>query len=193
MRRALVFLAVLAFGTGHVAPAVADADARVSVESRPHCILTAVSDNDPGRPVPAPRCYATFAESVAAATNGRVVLPANATTVTQEQLDSGGLGNDLETTSATVLGIEYDTKDFKGWSYLIQTTNPRGCYGYSYKVSTLPSNRDNKISAARTYNGCKSSHYSERYLVGSRYLCGCSQMGTMSDKTSSIYFSSTGY
>lgn len=100
----------------------------------------------------------------------------------------------LDSVEATVIGIEYETSGFGGWSYLIQSTSPEGCKtGYTYKVPTLPANRDNKISSARSYTGCKSRHFSGTNMTGSTYLCGCSQMGAMNDQTSSIRFSSSGY
>jgi hypothetical protein len=154
-------------------------------------VITAVATNDP-TPMPAPRCFATFAEAIAEATNGLVQLPTDARTVDQQTLD--GIGpNGLETTTGSVIGIEYQHKNFGGWSYIIQSTNSHGCNGYTYLVPSLPSSRNNQISSARSYTGCKSNHYSGAYLTGSRWLCGCSQMGFMNDQTSSIYFSSTGY
>jgi len=194
MRRTLVFLAVVVVGSGLAAPAWAgDTSADQAPSSAaPHCVVTAVDANQ-SAPVAAPRCFATFAEAVFEATDGRVMLPPDARVLRQRTLNAA-YKFDLRpnATSATVIGIEYENKYFGGWSYVIQSTNSRGCQGYSYRVPTLPSNRDNQISSARTYSGCKSSHYSGTYFTGSRYLCGCSQMGTMNDKTSSIFFSATG-
>jgi hypothetical protein len=178
-------------GSGLAAPAwAADPSASQAPSSaKPHCVVTAVEVNR-AAPVAGPRCFATFAEAVFEATDGRVSLPAGARELDQRTLDAA---NRVNATSATVIGIEYENKYFLGWSYVIQSTNSRGCAGYSYRVPTLPSNRDNEISSARTYSGCRSSHYSGTNFTGSRYLCGCSQMGTMNDQTSSIFFSATGY
>jgi hypothetical protein len=193
VRRAQIVLAVLVIGVGlGTAPAMAASvkpGSQVSAEL-PHCVVSAMEVNKAG-PVAAPRCFRTFAAAVAAATNGRVKLPPDATTVDEATLNSGP--ESPNSTSATVIGIEYEHKYFAGWSYIIQSTNQHGCYGYSYRIPSLPSNRNNEISSALTYNGCKSSHYSGTNLTGSRYLCGCSQMGSMNDQTSSIFFSRTGY
>jgi len=194
MGRAQVVFAVLLLGTWVAGPASAAAVGSTPSDALPHCVVTAVEVGSPA-PAAAPRCYATFADAIAAATNGRVRLPADAQTVDQRTLDDKtGIGsNGLQTGSSIVIGIEYQHKDFGGWSYVIQSTNGRGCYGYSYRVPSLPSNRNNEISSARSYGGCKSGHYSGTNMTGSRYLCGCSQMGAMNDQTSSILFSATGY
>ena len=195
MRRAQVIIGALVLGSSLLAsPASAASADRAPAEGREHCVVTvAPLGNLPAEPVRAPRCFATFAEAIADATEGRVVLPDDATTVDQETLNSDLGGNGVETVSATVIGIEYQHKYFGGWSYVIQSTKPQGCYGYSYRVPSLPTNRNNQISSARTYAWCKSSHFSGTNMTGSRYLCGCSQMGVMNDQTSSIYFSATGY
>ena len=185
--------AVLVIGFGAASPAWAVPPADLDpVETLPHCVVTAVEvGNDAA--LPAPRCFETFAEAIAEATDGRVLLPKDAQSVDQDTLDDGIDPDGLESSLATVIGIEYEHKSFGGWSYVIQSTNSRGCVGYSYRVSTLPGSRNNAISSARTYGGCRSAHYSGTYFTGSRYLCGCAQMGTMNDKTSSIFFSATGY
>lgn len=188
MRRAQMVLGVLFLCIGVATPAWA-APIDQTPSTRPHCVVTAVDANTDST-LPNLRCFPTFAEAIAVATDGRVVLPPDAQTVDQNTLNAGLGQNSL---SAIVIGIEYENKNFGGWSYVIQSTNSRGCNGYSYRINTLPSGRNNEISSARTYAGCKSSHYSGTYMTGSRYLCGCSQMGTMNDQTSSIYFSATGY
>ena len=189
-------LGVLVLGTGVAAPAWAAPADQAPTDDLPHCVVTAVevSDRDAG-PVPPAECFATFAEAIAAATGGRVRLAADARTVDQTTLDAAApmfAPGSIEP-SATIIGIEYEHKNFGGWSYVIQSTNWRGCAGYSYRISSLPSGRNNEISSARTYASCKSNHYSGTNLTGSRYLCGCSQMGAMNDQTSSIFFSSTGF
>lgn len=146
-------------------------------------------------PVPGPRCFPTFAEAVAEATNGAVRLPANARTLEQSDLDAGRTLAQPASNMATVIGIEYENSQFGqtgGWSFVIQSTNSRGCAGYSYRLSSLPSSRDNAISSAKSYSGCRSAHFSGINLSGSKYLCSCTSMGTMNNRTSSIKFSSSG-
>jgi hypothetical protein len=195
MRRAHVIVGALVLGSSLLAsPASAAPAERGPAEVLRHCVVTvAPVENASGKPLPAPRCFATFAEAIWEATEGRVQLPADATTVDQETLDMGLGGNGFETVSATVIGIEYQHRDYYGWSYVIQSTKVQGCAGYSYRVPTLPANRNNEISSAKAFASCKSSHFSGTNMTGSRYLCVCAQMGTMNDQTSSIFFSRTGY
>lgn len=199
MRRAQFLLAVLVVVSGLAGPAraesgsIADGDPPENTVLA-HCVVTAVQVGvvSPASNAPA-RCFATFAEAIAEATNGAVMLPPDADTLEQEMLDVGYPPMPGGSLTATVIGIEYEHKYFGGWTYVIQSTNVRGCNGYNYRVPSLPSARNNEISSAKTYAGCKSSHFSGSNLTGARYLCGCAQMGSMNDQTSSIFFSATGY
>jgi len=143
---------------------------------------------DVAGPLPAPRCFRTFADAIADATSGTVRLDEDAHTLSRSELRLGRAWR-----TSTVLGIEYDKASYGGWSYVIQGAGDSGCrLGARYKVPTLPGTRNNAISSARAFGGCKSRHFSGPNLTGTSHLCSCASMGLMDNQTSSIRFTSTG-
>lgn len=140
----------------------------------------------------APQCFGSFAAAVSFATDGTVRLPWTATEVSQAQLDAGRAEDRL---ASTVIGIEYEHTSFGGTEWIIAQAS--GCNDGGAEVwlrSDLTGTAmNNTISSARTYGGCKSRHFEHANFGGSSYLCGCSQMGTMSDKTTSIRWSASGF
>lgn len=156
-----------------------------------HCVAHAVPADkvDLAQPAP-PTCFASFAAAIRFATDGTVRLPASATMVTQAQLDAGRATDRM---ASTVIGIEYEDTNFGGDDWIVSVAS--GCTdgGTERWTSVLTGTSwDNRISSARTYAGCKSRHYENSNFTGSQYLCGCSQMSVMSDRTSAILWSSSG-
>lgn len=195
MRRSLAMLAALGLTLGLTTPALADAGASAPTPARAHCVGVAQEVDDP-RPAPRLRCYATFPAAIAAATGGTITLPAGATVLSAAVYDAavaaapGARGPGL---GASILGISYQQSSFRGWSYTVTSTDSTGCASAKvYRVSSVPRAYDDQISSARTYGGCKSTHYSSAGLAGASHLCGCASMGAMNDRTSSIRFSRSG-
>lgn len=197
MSRALALVLVVASAVLGPAAATtaqaADGGAGPST-SRPHCVIEAqgVSASSAAAPT---RCFKTFADAVADATDGRVVLDPDETVL--EDKDLLPILDDNSTpvmAGPMIIGVEYQHAAFGGWTLtIVGGTTTAGCStGKTFRVSGLAASYDNQISSARTYGGCKSRHYSNANFSGSSYLCGCSSMGAMSDRTSSIYFSRTG-
>jgi len=174
--------------------------ARAGTEAAPamptrtsHCVVRAepAKPSAAAQPV-APRCFTTFAAAIDFATDGTVRLSPSAVEVSQAQLDAGRAHDRL---TSTVIGIEYEDSGFGGRQWIISQAS--GCDDGGAEVwvrSDLTGTAmNNLISSARTYAGCKSRHFENASFGGSSYLCGCSQMGSMSDKTTSIRWSTTGF
>ena len=132
-------------------------------------------------------CYNTFADSIRAATGGRVALPTDAKTVTAAQLASVG---PTAATASVVLGTEYQDINFGGGA--VNYLGSVGCgsgYFFSFNLSGA---WNNAIGSARSYSNCKSGHFENLNNTGSVRICGCSSMGVMDDQTSSLRFSLSG-
>jgi hypothetical protein len=154
-----VLIAGAGVALGMAIPASASSVDQSMSATAPHCVLTAHEVGAEAKQEEVPRCYSTFPEAVAAAT------------------DAG-----------SILGIEYDGNRFGGWSYVIVADGPPCADGHSYGIPRLPAPRDDLISSARSYAGCSSIHFSRADYKGERVRCGCSTMGAMSDRTTSILF-----
>ncbi len=139
-----------------------------------------------------PVCFTSFAAAISFATDGTVRVRSTATGVTQAQLDAGRRSGRV---ASTVIGIEYEDSAFGGTEWIITQTD--GCNDGGSEVwlraDLTGTAMNNVISSARTYGGCKARHFDLANFGGSSYLCGCSQMSTMSDKTTSIRWSATGF
>lgn len=182
---ALLLTTVVAM-TGTAVPVLAAGAAHGPSASRPHCVVTAQSMEDTGRP-DRPRCFPTFARAVADATDGAVKLDADATVLREADLVRMPVSS-----SKSIVGVEYQHAGFGGWTLTVVGSNQGCTTGSTFRVASLAPAYDDQISSAKTYGGCKSRHYSAAGLSGASYLCGCASMGSMSDRTSSIYFSRTG-
>jgi hypothetical protein len=134
-------------------------------------------------------CFATFAAAVDHATAGAVRLPADATTVTDEQLAAQDNGRDTPRAS-TILGIEYRDGMFSGPSLVLTWPGAVGCGSGS--VFGFPSmgalGWSDRISSARAYAGCRSAHYQDASFRGGMQMCTCAVMTALNDRTSSIRF-----
>ena len=106
--------------------------------------------------------------------------------VLSQSCGDGATLNSLAAAS-TLLGVEYDGSSFTGAAWYVYGGGASCSAGASYGFASIGS-WSNRISSARTYNGCSSRHYDGTSYTGSSWLCWCSSMGTMSNRTSSIYF-----
>lgn len=157
-----------------------------------HCIATTVATprgqamrTDVAAPVV--QCFATFSDAMAAATGGRVRLPAAATpaTVDRRTLNSGA----QPSSSDFVIAIEYADFDFGGASTIFHSSTT--CNDSNHAVPDLRFfGWNDRISSALAFSGCNNSfHYENVNFSGAVIDCGtgCSNIGAaMNDQTSSI-------
>lgn len=188
--RVCVFLA-LVIGTAAIAASPAGATSKaaaVALQPGRNCVIT-IAPLLPGQAISmmsAPRCYATFAEAIADATNGRVQLPesAGATDITAATLAP------TIATSSTIIGIDWINSGYTGSSLTWQVSNSVGCTtGLSYQ-SNVTGSWNNVISSSKAFAGCGvNPHYDLAYPNqdnGAKIFCtpNCSTMGAMNDATS---------
>ncbi len=125
------------------------------------------------------RCFSTFSEAIASATDGQVALPALAPA---SKLPKDTFDGPL---SSYVVGIDYRDSGYSGDTLIWEAPAPCSP-SVSYATPTMPSGWDNKVSSAQAYADCNIWwHYQNASYGGSQHLCTCSSMGTMNDKTSS--------
>lgn len=133
-------------------------------------------------------CFANFADSIYAATNGRVQLDRSIQPdeVTNEALNSNNGVN--SSSSQVVIGIDWDSTNFAGSSYTWVVSGSGCSSSTQYSVSSMPSGWDNRVSSARGYSGCNYFyHYQNTNFGGSSLVCNteCATMGSLDNATSS--------
>ncbi|KAA3647671.1 MAG: hypothetical protein DWQ07_01425 [Chloroflexi bacterium] len=152
-----------------------------------HCVVQ-IEPVQPGEKyseMSKPVCFETFAEAAYFASGGVVRLAADfeAAEATEHILNPPGIRR------STVIGVDYDLSGFGGNTISWTTSNPNGCSGGStYAASSMPSGWANKVSSARSYQGCGTyNHYDLTNYGGSVHDCGysCSSMGAMDNQTES--------
>lgn len=138
------------------------------------------------------RCFATFAQSMAYATNGRIQLAS----------DASRKEYSLEQLSAVAAGSTIIGRDYEDPSYSCNTFGPCldwvvgndfGCTGgRNYVASTMPTvdgfNWNDQLSSTKAYAGCSRNQNFEHSSYGGALrncLPNCSTMGVMNDATSS--------
>jgi hypothetical protein len=156
-----------------------------------HCyalIAPIVEGNDGSSRIIKSECFDNFADSIYAATNGRVQLNSSTQpeTVTNESLNSSN-GVSLPS-SQVVIGIDWDNTNFAGSSYTWVVSGSGCSTSTQYSVSSMPSGWDNRVSSARGYSNCNYFyHYQNTNYAGSSAVCNteCSSMGSLDNATSS--------
>jgi len=139
-------------------------------------------------------CFDNFADSIYAATNGRVQLNSSTQpeTVTNEALNSS---NGVSSPSSqVVIGIDWDGTNFAGSSYTWAVSGSGCSSSTQYSVSSMPSGWDNRVSSARGYSGCNYFyHFQDTNYGGSSVVCNteCATMGSLDNATSSEKWSYT--
>src|SRR5262249_12116789 len=128
---------------------------------------------------PAVQCFATFSDAMAAATSGRVRLPASATpaSVDAPTLNSGA----QPSSSDFVIGIEYADLNYGGASIIFHSSTT--CDGSSHAWPDLRNlGWNDRISSALAFSGCNNSfHYEDINFSGALFNCGtgCSSLGAV--------------
>ncbi|MGI9007104.1 MAG: hypothetical protein ACR2FU_13085 [Streptosporangiaceae bacterium] len=144
------------------------------------CVAMALPAGDASPPTVT--CYASFAQAIAAATGGRVHLPASATprTVSIRQINAGAApGNTY------VLSIDYKNANFGppplAWTQTSQCGN--------FQAASMPPGWNDVVSSVATYSGCANTQYKNINFGGATFSIGrnsqVASMGSFNDSTSS--------
>lgn len=129
-------------------------------------------------------CYKTFAESMAMATNGRVVLPSDTTpqTLTAEQNDSISNLGSAPMANDVVWAVHFRYENFSGSSLTIvgSCRCDQGCHGSIQSLTGGLSWWNDRVSSLRAYAGCWVISYEHYNYGGREHLCknstACSNM-----------------
>jgi hypothetical protein len=170
-----VILTVLALGTQAAPAGAAPSDAET------HCVVEVVAQAADGELLTGQiRCHETFAEAMAAASDGRLWLPAS--TPGSVVFTDAAVA---ETVSSFTLGIHYDGASGSGSSISVVGSSCSGGYW------NTPSTWDNRISSS--WNGCarlrhwdgpsKTGSYQDTSGVGTT-----DNLTTMNNRTESVSY-----
>jgi hypothetical protein len=177
-QRLLLFVSVV--GMVLIGGSTASA-AVVTVRSSPghYCVAEALPIGSPGTaPV---RCYRTFAQSIRAATNGRINLPRSAApgSVTPAELNAGPL------VTQYVLSIDYQDSNFSGNSLAWTQTSRCG----SFQASNMPAGWNDTISSVIASSGCATTLFKNTGFGTPSYAItrngSASGLGSFNDQASS--------
>jgi hypothetical protein len=184
---------LLVVSTAFAAPAAQAAPTAHSTGSQ-HCVQQVV---EPGARVPAPRCFASYAQVISYLTGGRVRLvgtsaattDGSGTTRLDAQIRDGEIAN-----TTYVLSTEYTNSGYGGSTYTFTWSS--SCASVNIAWSSMPSGWNDVISSSHAGSGCNAIHYDNAGAgpnsppSGASISCptysSCSSMGTMNDKTSSM-------
>jgi hypothetical protein len=184
VRRSLVTLlsvtALVLFSAPAIAPTAALAAGTAHSSGR-HCVAEAVPAGSSARP--SATCYATFAQSIRAATRGRVRLPASTApgSVTPGQLDAGAAAPD----TTYVLSIDWTGTNFGGNTLTWYQSSRCG----SFQASSMPSGWNDVVQSVAAYSNCANTLYQNNNFGGRTYHIGkngyAASLGSMNKQTSS--------
>jgi len=149
-----------------------------------HCIvhIDPVLPGHAASKVGTPKCFATFAQAIAAATSGTVRLGSS---VSPRSLSARML-RPQRIAATTVISVDYHDSGFSGISLTWYVSGTAGCAANSYSASSMPSGWNDEVSSSQRYDSCTHNpHYENNGFGGAIYPCTCSSMGVMNDKTSS--------
>lgn len=127
-------------------------------------------------------CYTTFARAIAAATGGRVRLPASAKpgSVTPNELNA-----DATPDTEFVLSIDYQNVDFGGNTLTWTQTSKCG----SFQASSMPSGWNDTISSVIASSGCANTLFRNNDFSSSTFGIprngSASALGSFNDEASS--------
>lgn len=185
-------LGLVALGVHAPSSANAATPERMPDESGEHCVaeLAALPANAAMSQAAEPRdyrCFETFAESIAFATDDLLQLAPDDRSVSDEQLAT------VQQASANrvLVGVEYAGQGYSGGSLALYGQSGSCQQGTTYGFPRMADyGWENRISSARGYNNCVITHYSGTGYRGNPHGCysSCSTLGSMNNKTSSIRF-----
>jgi len=139
------------------------------------------------------RCFATFTEAIAVATDGAVT---DAPEQAAEAMADPTFARRIEAADAvgaasSVLGISWEHINYGGSS--VSWTASYGCDDYldvDWQVGNVGSTWNDRISSAQSFSHCQSKYWENQYYTGSStsWFTNASLFGTMNDKATSIQF-----
>ena len=163
-----------------------------------HCVeqLSPVRAGQTASDVQSFKCYATLSASIAAATGGRIHLPANASSQSVSQALQGlSRANAISPNILNVVSVLFKDANFGGDSLTVQTTGAPCSSTIWYGLQSLNDGKgwDNVISSFRSYYGCAWTRLfaNSNYTGASQCYQGpsVSNVGpVMNDQTTSITF-----
>ena len=133
------------------------------------------------------QCFESFAESIYAATNGRVELDPS---IEPDKITDSMLNGNEKNDSASqdiVIGIDWDNSNYTGSTYT-WVVSGTGCNDTTYyEVPSMPAGWNDRVSSAIAYSGCKFYHFRDTNYGGASVVCNdyCPTMGTLDNATSS--------
>jgi hypothetical protein len=146
-----------------------------------HCVAHAVLGGSSARPTVT--CYATFAQSIRAATGGRVNLPATAApgSLTPNEINAGPMSPN----TTYVLSIDYTGTNFTGNSLTWTQSSRCG----RFQASGMPGGWNDVVQSVAAYSGCANSLYWNINFGTPRYNIGrngsAANLGSFDRQTSS--------
>ncbi|HEY7145209.1 MAG TPA: hypothetical protein VH637_13270 [Streptosporangiaceae bacterium] len=127
-------------------------------------------------------CYATFAQSISAATGGRVRLPADTApgSVSPDQIDAGAAPD-----ATVVIAIDFQNVNFSGAS--LTWTEAAKCG--SFQAASMPAGWNDVISSVEAFSGCATTLYQNNNFGGATFSVAkngaAASLGSFNDKASS--------
>jgi hypothetical protein len=181
--------ALLVTTTVALSPSAAAAPS--SAPARVDCIAQPSGTDRP----PAMRCFATFAQAVAAATGGAVELPPG-TPVGRLPLDALAANRSAAARASTtapaavpmssyITSVDYTGADYTGNALVWYQSAPCG----SFASSAMPAGWNDVVSSVAAYSGCGTTLYADAGFGGGTYSIGvdgsASSLGSFNDEASS--------
>jgi hypothetical protein len=127
-------------------------------------------------------CFASFPQAIAAATGGEVQLPGSAT---PESVD----GTNVNTEAVRLIGIDYDSRSYRGRSFSWFASNAFGCLGGRfYRATYLGKSFDNKLTSTRGFGFCSRNDSFTGYFQNGffgRCFPNCTYIGNFLNNTTS--------
>lgn len=140
------------------------------------------------------KCFTTLSASIAAATSGRVNLPASASGQdVAHALQRQAQANTIQPNTTNVIAIFFVDANFSGSSLTFQTSGPPCSSTVTYGLSSMPSGWNDVISSVEGgFDGCTWYRLWVDTNFGGASQCysnDTSFVGSvMNDQTSSVYF-----
>lgn len=116
--------------------------------NKDHCVLLIdpVKEGEHSSTVKEIGCYATFAEAIAAGTDGAVILPESATPETITEAD-------VAPAARRLIGIDYDGRSYTGATRSWFADD--GCSDRRTFRANMPASFNNRLTSTRAFSGCR--------------------------------------
>ena len=192
MRRQLLLISALSglllYGSAAAASAASTSTGHSSAHassghasSGQNCVAQAEPDGSMVQPPVT--CYASFSASIAAATGGRIQLPARTApaSVTSAEIASWN----ADPSSTFILSVDYKDANFNGPSLTWTQTQSCG----SFQAAAMPNGWNDIVSSVVTSTGCANTLYKNVNFGGTTFSISrnstVASLGSFNDQTSS--------